>query len=390
MEQNPQPERRAQLQSALLEWVAEHLRPLPWRTTPRDPYRVWISEVMLQQTRVETVLPYFERWMQQFPDVRALASARLDDVLKAWEGLGYYARARNLHRAAQEIVAAHGGRVPDVAEALRRLPGVGPYTAGAILSIAFGRDESALDGNIRRVLSRAFAVAEPTRARLDAALWGLARALLPPGRAGAFNEALMELGATVCTPRNPLCPQCPWAFACMAYAQGTQALFPPRAARKPTPHYDVTAAVIWREPGVFLIAQRNAEELLGGLWEFPGGKVEPGESLEDCLRREIREELGVRIRVGTRLTVVKHAYSHFRITLHTFHAWIEDGEPEPQAIGCAAWRWIRLDEAESVAFSAADLRILDALRRAALLPARRVPPAGARTARRCAPPSARR
>ncbi len=363
MEPNPQPERCAQLQSALLDWAAGHLRPLPWRTTPRDPYRVWVSEVMLQQTRVETVVPYFERWVRLFPDVQALARAPLDDVLKAWEGLGYYARARNLHRAAREIVAAHGGHVPDDAEALRRLPGVGRYTAGAILSIAFGRDEPALDGNIRRVLSRVFAVAEPTRPRLDRALWELARALLPTGRAGAFNEALMELGATICTPRNPLCPPCPWAFACAAYAQGTQALFPPRAARKPTPHYDVTAAVIWREPGVFLVARRNAEGLLGGLWEFPGGKAEPGESLEDCLRREIREELGVRIRVGERLTVVKHAYTHFRITLHAFHAWLEPGEPEPQALDCAAWRWIRLDEAESVAFSAADLRILDALRR---------------------------
>ncbi len=363
MEQNPQPAQYAQLQSALLEWAGGHLRPLPWRTTPRDPYRVWVSEVMLQQTRVETVAPYFERWMRQFPGVRALALASLDDVLKAWEGLGYYARARNLHKAAREIVAAHGGHLPDDAEALGRLPGIGRYTAAAILSIAFGRDEPALDGNIRRVLSRAFAVAESSRARLDAALWGLARALLPPGRAGVFNEALMELGATVCTPRNPQCPQCPWAFACVAYAQGAQALFPPRMIRKRTPHYDVTAAVIWREPGVFLIARRNAEGLLGGLWEFPGGKVEPGESLEDCLRREIREELGVRIRVGERLTVIRHAYSHFRITLHVFHAWMEDGEPEPQALDCAAWRWIRLDEADSVAFSAADLRVLDALRR---------------------------
>ncbi len=365
MERNLHPTRCAELQNALLGWAADHLRPLPWRTTPRDPYRVWVSEVMLQQTRVETVIPYFERWMQRFPDVQTLADAPLDDVLKAWEGLGYYARARNLHRAARAIVEAYGGRLPDDAGALRGLPGIGRYTAGAILSIAFGRDEPALDGNIRRVLSRAFAVAEPDRARLDTALWGLARGLLPQGRAGAFNEALMELGATVCTPRNPACAQCPWAFACIAYAEGRAMAFPLRPARKTIPHYDVTAAVIWREPGVFLIAQRNAEGLLGGLWEFPGGKVEPGESLEECLRREIQEELGVRIQVGERLTVVKHAYSHFRITLHAFHAWIERGEPEPQAIGCAAWRWIRLDDAESVAFSAADLRILDALRRAA-------------------------
>lgn len=349
------------LQRALLKWVANHLRLLPWRAEPRDPYKVWISEVMLQQTRVETVSPYFERWLERFPDVNALASALLDDVLKAWEGLGYYARARNLHLAAKEIAAKYGGAIPCARRELARLPGIGRYTAGAILSIAFGQDEPVLDGNVRRVLSRLYAISEDSSREQDESLWRLAGLLLPTGRAGEFNEAMMELGATVCTPRTPLCAECPWAFACAARAQGRQEDFPPRRARKKTPHYDVTAAIIWNGDGRFLVAQRAANGLLGGLWEFPGGKVEPGEPLEDCLRREIAEELGLDIRVGDPLTVVKHAYTHFRITLHAFHARALQGQP--QAIGCAAWRWIWLEEAAELAFSAADLRILDALRK---------------------------
>jgi A/G-specific adenine glycosylase len=352
----------AELQRSLLRWAEGHLRRLPWRATPRNPYHVWVSEIMLQQTRVDTVTPYFTRWVERFPDVQTLAAAPIDDVLKAWEGLGYYARARNLRAAAKTIVSDHGGNVPDSRAALQRLPGVGRYTAGAILSIAFGQNEPVLDGNVRRVLSRMFAVEEPNRTRLDSLLWKIAEVLLPLGSAGLFNEALMELGATVCLPRAPLCAGCPWAFACAARKEGRQEEFPARVRRPATPHYEVTAAVIWKNPSEFLVAQRAASGLLGGLWEFPGGKVEPGESLEDCLRREILEELGVRIVVGDRLTVVKHAYTHFRITLYAFHTRIVDGEPDPRAIGCADWRWIHLAEAQGLAFSAADLRILDALR----------------------------
>lgn len=356
------PARKAELQQSLLRWAEGHLRRLPWRATPRNPYHVWVSEIMLQQTRVDTVTPYFTCWLERFPDVQTLAAAPMDAVLKAWEGLGYYARARNLHAAAKAIVSNHGGNVPDSRAALQRLPGVGRYTAGAILSIAFGQDEPVLDGNVRRVLSRAFALSEPNRVRLDSLLWKAAEMLLPHGSAGLFNEALMELGATICSPRAPMCAGCPWAFACAARNEGSQEAFPAPVRHPAIPHYDVTAAVIWKTHSEFLVAQRAASGLLGGLWEFPGGKVESGESLEDCLQREILEELGVRIVVGDGLTVVRHAYTHFRITLHAFHARIHDGEQEPACVGCADWRWIRLAEAQMLAFSAADLRILDALR----------------------------
>lgn len=344
----------------LLDWFAREGRDLPWRRT-RDPYRIWVAEVMLVQTQVSTVIPYYERFLAQFPSVAALAAAPLDDVLKAWEGLGYYARARQLHRAAQEVVARHGGRVPTDPKALRALPGVGEYMAGALLSIAFGCDEPALDGNVRRVLSRLYHVTgDPAASATLAELGRLARSMVPHGAAGAFNQALMDLGATVCTPRRPRCDACPLAAYCRARALDAQEAVPARRRRPPTPHYEVCAAVIRRD-GRVLIAQRPADGLLGGLWEFPGGKQKPGETLRECLAREIREELAVDIAVDEEIVTVPHAYTHFRITLHAFHCCLVAGEP--QAIACADWRWVRLDELDQFAFPAADRKVIAALLR---------------------------
>ncbi|HOG48449.1 MAG TPA: A/G-specific adenine glycosylase [Anaerolineae bacterium] len=338
----------------LLAWFAQARRDLPWRHT-RDPYRIWVAEIMLAQTQVARVLGYYERFLERFPSVAALAAAPLGEVLKAWEGLGYYARARHLHRAAQEIMARHGGRFPEDPAAVRALPGVGAYSAAAILSIAFGRDEAALDGNVRRVLARLFCLPAPG----EAALRALAAGLLPHGRAGDFNQAMMDLGATVCTPRRPGCDACPLAAHCRAHAEGREAGFPAPRPRRALPHYDVCAAVIEHE-GRLLIAQRPAEGLLGGLWEFPGGKVEPGETLEDCLRREIREELAVEIAVGAPVATVEHAYTHLRITLHAFRCRLLSGEP--QAVAAASRRWVRPGELERYAFSAADRQVIAALR----------------------------
>ncbi len=339
----------------LLAWAERHLRDLPWRHT-QDPYHIWVAEAMLQQTRVATVIPYFTRWLEQFPTLEALATAPLDQVLKAWEGLGYYARARNLHRAAQRVLADYGGNLPADRAQLLSLPGIGPYTAGAILSIAFGQDEPVLDGNVRRVLCRLFNVQEPPqRPTVQRHLWELARALLPPGQAGAFNQAIMDLGATVCTPRDPDCSRCPLADLCEAARLGLQTQRPVPTPRRQIPHYDVTAAVIWRD-GQVLITQRPEDSMLGGLWEFPGGKREPQESLQDCLMREIREELQMEIDVGDPLPPVKHAYSHFRITLYPFHCRIRSGRPK--AIGCADWRWVSIDQLGRFAFAAADRRII--------------------------------
>lgn len=326
------------LASRLLDWYALHARDLPWRGHP-DPYAVWVSEIMLQQTRVETVIPYFERWMARFPGVVALAAAPLQDVLALWEGLGYYSRARHLHKAAQVLVEQYGGELPRNVDALRRLPGVGRYTAGAIASIAFGLDEPALDGNLRRVYARLFNVTEAARSpQGERRLWALAAEHLPPGRAGDYNQALMDLGATLCTPRNPACLLCPLAGLCQARALGVQEQRPVELPRPEIPHITVTAAVI-RRNGDVLVAQRPAKGLLGGMWEFPGGKLQEGEDLPGCLKREICEELGVEVAVGASLGVYQHAYTHFRVTLHAFECTITDGEPRP--LEADDLRWVK-------------------------------------------------
>ncbi|MBN1978548.1 MAG: A/G-specific adenine glycosylase [Anaerolineae bacterium] len=362
----PDPKNRADFAQRLLAWFAAEARDLPWRQggpyrSARTPYRVWLAEVMLQQTQVDAVAPYYERFLARFSTVEALAAAPLEDVLKLWEGLGYYSRARNLHAAARQIVAQHGGQIPGTFEALLTLPGVGRYTAGAVASIAFGQDTPAVDGNVRRVLARAFAIREDvSRPGTQRELEALARSLLPPGQAGAFNEALMELGATVCTPRAPQCDRCPLRELCLARAAGEQTSLPVKRPRKRTPHYDVAAAVTVDKDGCVLVAQRNADDMLGGLWEFPGGKREAGETLAECLAREMREELDVGVEVGELLTVVEHAYTHFRITLRAFRCRIVAGEP--RCLDCAAFRWASLPELDALPMSVADRKIAQALK----------------------------
>jgi A/G-specific adenine glycosylase len=321
---------------------------------------------MLQQTQISTVIPYYERWLERFPTVRSLAEATLDDVLKQWEGLGYYRRARNLHAAAAEIVSGHNGQLPDSVDALMKLPGIGRYTAAAIASIAFEQRAAVLDGNVIRVLSRLIDLAEdvtqsPTRTRL----WHLAEALVPEDRPGDYNQALMELGQSICLPQNPRCLICPLPGICLSRQRGTQPERPVKPPRKRTPHYDVVAAVIWLEGvpatnGLFLIARRPLDGLLGGLWEFPGGKREAGESLSEALQREIHEELGIEIRPGAFLTQLDHAYTHFRITLHTFHATYISGEA--QNIGVADHAWVTLGDLDGYAFAVTDRKIIDRLR----------------------------
>ena len=344
---------------ALLAWHSPQTRPFPWRRN-RDPYVVWVSETMLQQTQIATVIPYLERWLARFPTVESLAAAPLEEVLKVWEGLGYYARARNLHRAAQIIVERYGGRIPDEREALLALPGIGPYTAGAILSLSYGQDEPVLDGNVRRVLSRVFGVeGDPRRSAVTRELWALARSLIVPGQARSINEALMDLGREVCTPRSPRCDLCPLADLCVAHREGKEESLPARSPRRTPPHYTVTAGVVWNHEGRILLTQRPLEGLLGGLWEFPGGKVEPGETLEDCLRRELKEELDIDVEVGELVGVVNHAYSHFRITLYAFHCRLKAGTPK--SIGVADWRWVRLEEIRDYPLSRADVKVLELL-----------------------------
>lgn len=325
------------ISSQLLAWYGPNQRKMPWRGHP-DPYAVWVSEIMLQQTRVETVTGYFERWMAHFPDIQALASASQQDVLSQWEGLGYYARARSLQRAAQIVMEQYGGQIPQTQESLRKLPGVGRYTAAAIASIAFGQDVPTLDGNIRRVLARLFNLEIPARSPAgEEQLWKLAADHLPPGQAGDYNQAWMDLGSQICTPRQPACSHCPLIEFCQACHLGVQHLRPVLPERKKTPHYIVTAAVI-EEAGLFLLARRPETGLLGGMWEFPGGKIQPGEDLPTCLKREICEELGAEIEVGASCGVYRHAFTHFKITLHAFRCRLLPGS-QPQPLEASALNW---------------------------------------------------
>jgi A/G-specific adenine glycosylase len=356
-----EPALAAELARRVLHWYARHRRDLPWRAT-RDPYRIWVAEIMLQQTRVETVTPYYQRFLEQFPTVSELAAAPLDTVLKAWEGLGYYARARNLHRAAQHVVEDLQVHLPRSAKELVQLPGIGRYTAGAIASIAFGKDVVALDGNLRRVLCRLFGVDDdPSRSRTQRRLEALAHTIMPPGRAGDFNQALMDLSATICLPLNPRCLLCPLQEVCEARREGIQNELPIRRAGREVPHRDVTAGIIWKDEQSFLISQRPVDSMLGGLWEFPGGKRRPRENLVECLTREIVEELGIEIQVGDLCCVVQHSYSHFHMTLYAFSCRHLRGEP--RCLGCADWRWVTLADLEQFAFPVADQKIIRELLR---------------------------
>lgn len=332
----------AELAARLLEWYRQNQRVLPWRTNPQ-PYPVWISEVMLQQTRVETVIPYFERWLARFPSISELADASIQDVLSAWEGLGYYSRARALHKAAQIIQKEFGGEIPDDLDTLKRLPGIGPYTAAAILSIAFGKNKAALDGNIRRVYSRLFDVNAPLQSpQAEQILKKLAVDNIPDGKAGDFNQALMDLGAGICIPSLPQCPLCPLTDICLSFQRGVQKERPVITSKAAVPFYVVTAAVI-RKDDLVLIARRPEKGLLGGMWEFPGGKVEAGETLPTALIREIEEELGAAITVGDNLGVYHHAYTHFRIELHAFFCELSPGS-SPVPLQATEIRWVLIKD----------------------------------------------
>lgn len=344
----------------LLAWYERHQRDLPWRCT-HDPYAIWIAEIMLQQTRVETVIVYYRRFLTRFPTMASLAAAPLDDVLKTWEGLGYYARARNLHKAARWVVQELDGHLPPTPEALLFLPGVGRYTAAAIASIAFGYDAVALDGNLHRVLCRLFAIDDdPGRPNTQRVLEKLAMSMLPSGRAGDFNQALMDLGATICISTKPRCLLCPLLNPCQARREGIQDELPIRATRTYRPHRDVTAGVIWNGSGRLLITQRPLDGMLGGLWEFPGGKRRPGEDLSDCLQREIDEELAIKIQVGDLLCTIEHTFTHFYMTLYAFDCqWLSG---KPQCLDCTDLRWVTLDELDAFAFPVADQKIIAFLR----------------------------
>jgi A/G-specific adenine glycosylase len=345
--------------SKLLRWYDGHARDLPWRHT-QDPYFIWVSEIMLQQTQVETVIPYYRRFLKKFPSVRALAEARPDEVLKIWENLGYYSRARNLHAAAKEIVVRWEGSLPKSREELLDLPGVGEYTADAILSIAFAQPFAAVDGNVSRVISRLFAL----RKRLGSPesrvqIRKRVNQVLSQKHPAHFNQAMMDLGATVCTPRTPACVSCPLRGLCKAKGLGLQEQLPV-AKKKPTlSHKCMIAAILRDRKKRMLVVQRPHSGLLGGLWKFPGGERGAKESAEDALARTVREELGVSVRAIKTIASVKHAYTHFRVTFHVYRCAVVRGRPE--SLEGHVWKWVSAEELRGLALSKAERKILSAL-----------------------------
>ena len=313
---------------------------------------------MLQQTRVDQAAPYYQQFVERFPTVEDLADASLDDVLACWEGLGYYSRARNLHKAARRIVESFGGRIPPDEQDVRSLPGVGPYIAAAVLSIAYGKAYPALDGNAIRVLTRVFRVGEDAnRSATRKRLQEIAALLMDPARPGAFNQAVMELGASVCRPSGPFCEVCPLASVCAAAEQGDPEAFPVTRPRKKTPHFDVAVAIIFDEDGRLLVCKRPEEAMLGGLWEFPGGKRKPGETPEAACRRTLQEKWNVVIETGDPVHRISHAYSHFRITMHAFGATIAAGTPcSPEG---RTMKWADGAELRALAFSKTGRRLIE-------------------------------
>jgi A/G-specific adenine glycosylase len=336
----------------LLAWYRAGHRALPWRGL-HDPYPIWISEIMLQQTQVVTVIPYYTRWLARFPTVQALAQASEQEVLALWEGLGYYSRARNLHRAAQQIVKEHHGHFPNTVEGLLALPGIGRYTAAAIASLAFGADAAVLDGNVKRVLARVFDFqADVKSSSGEKQLWALAQSLVPKGEAGGYNQAIMDLGATVCTPRAPACDDCPLHKLCRARVLGVQLERPIIPARAPVPHHTLAIGVI-RKRGRVLIVQRPRAELLGGLWAFPGGEKHKKKNLTASLRRRIREDWRLEIEAGEETQTLTHAFSHFKITAHVFECQWHSGALSRGANA----RWVRVSELNDYPMGKVDRQI---------------------------------
>jgi A/G-specific adenine glycosylase len=368
----------ALLRLQLLGWWQEHGRhDIPWKRAPGgelpsaggqlDPYPIWVAEVMLQQTQLQVVLPYWHRWIAALPTLEALAAAEEHDVLLLWQGLGYYSRARRLLAGARQLqgqitdplasLVDPGSWPQDLATWLA-LPGIGRSTAGSILSSAFNLPCAILDGNVKRVLARLMACERPP-AREQAAFWRWSEQLLDPERPRDFNQALMDLGATLCTPRNPRCELCPWQSHCAAYAAGTPAAYPVTESPRDLPFQVIGVGVVLNDAGQVLIDQRLNDGLLGGLWEFPGGKQEPGEPIATTIVRELQEELAIEAEVGAELITLEHAYSHkrLRFVVHLCR-WLS-GEPQPLA--SQQVRWVDPAQLNEFPFPAANARIIAAL-----------------------------
>jgi A/G-specific adenine glycosylase len=348
-----------QFAANLLNWYQDHKREMPWRGE-LDPYKIWVSEIMLQQTRVDQATPYFQNFISLFPTVFDLANASQQEVLKAWEGLGYYSRARNLHAAAKTVVEDYKGHLPEDYDEIIKLKGIGPYTAAAVTSIAFNKPNPVVDGNVIRVLTRYFGIEDDTRStKTRNNIQELANDLIDVESPGDFNQALMELGSEVCTPSNPDCTNCPIQDGCIATKMAKTVVIPYKSPTKKKPHYTIGVGIIEREDDKILIALRPEEAMLGGLWEFPGGKQNDGEDIQQTVERELKEELGIQVQAYKELMSLKHTYSHFSITMHAWFCKLISGEAKPKE--SQEIKWVEISELEKFPFPKANKVLIEQL-----------------------------
>lgn len=349
------------LRNALLRWFHNHGRDLPWREG-YDPYHVYLSEVMLQQTQMERGVSYFLRWVKRFPNIYAVAQADNSEILKYWEGLGYYARARNLHSAAQYIVDTLGGEIPSSYEGLLELPGIGPYTASAIASIAYNQDIAVVDANVERLFSRLFDIDKPLKSKgIHAEICAMAERLLPQGKARDFNQALMDFGGTICTPRSPQCGLCPISEKCAAYQGNFVTERPIKGKKQPLITIVMATAMLTVGRQIF-IQQRKDGDIWGGLWEFPGGRLKEGESPEEGVVREYLEETGFPIALTGKVTVITHYHTKYRVTLHCFTCTLQQKSMIPQLRAAQRYHWVEESQLEKFAFPAGHRKFIEHMR----------------------------
>jgi len=345
---------------SLTDWYKSNKRNLPWRETPH-PYHTLICEFMAQQTQINTLIPYYDRWLNKYPNISDVAKADEDDILKSWEGLGYYSRARNLHKTCQIISNEYHGIVPEDPDILQTLPGVGPYIGAAIASIAYEVPISVVDGNVLRVMTRLFGLSDDigkdkTKKNIQNRLNQIIKTTTP----SEFNQGVMELGATICTPKNPDCQHCPIQNVCYAKNMEQIEKFPVKQKKPPTPHHIIVVGIIQRSDGKVLITKRKKNQLLGGLWEFPGGKVRNTETLENATIREIKEEVNLDASIAHFLCKVKHAYSHFKVTLHAYMCSVSSHE-SIQCNSADDHEWVEPSELNKFAFPKANKVIIQHL-----------------------------